>query len=236
MDKQKSIPIHVAIIMDGNGRWAGQKGEERLYGHNHGVEAVRRSVKAAVECGVKYLTLYAFSTENWARPKSEVDGIMEIIYMALLAEIETLDKQGVRVLFIGDKEALSEEMRRVISESEQQTASNERLTLSIALNYSSKAEITSAVKAIAQKVVDNKIKIEDIDQMLISENLYTNRVPDPDLMIRTSGESRLSNFLLWQMAYSELYFTDVMWPEFTIDDFKKAIEVFSQRKRRFGAI
>lgn len=236
MDDNRSIPTHVAIIMDGNGRWAGSHGMNRLFGHKRGVEAVRSSVEAAVECGVKYLTLYAFSTENWGRPEDEVVGIMTIITKALLAESSALHKQGIRILFIGDKSQLDDKLQRAIADSEALTSGNQAMTLAIALNYSSRAEIISAVKSISQKVASGQMNVDDIDAESFSSHLYTAGMAEPDLMIRTSGERRISNFLLWQMAYTELYFTDVMWPEFTKEEFKRAIEEYSKRKRRFGAL
>lgn len=236
MSDNINIPKHVAIIMDGNGRWAGNMGMDRIFGHRRGVEAVRASVAAAVECGVKYLTLYAFSTENWARPKDEIVGIMSIITKSLLAESEKLNKQGVRIRFIGEREVLSPKMQRVILDSEELTSSNSRMVLTIALNYSARVEILGAIKSISKEVKEGSIEVDDIDIEMVSRGLYTADIPDPDLMIRTSGESRISNFLLWQLAYTELYFTNVMWPEFTKDEFKKAIDAYSKRKRRFGTV
>ncbi len=236
MKESINIPSHVAVIMDGNGRWAGKFKMERLWGHKKGVDSVRSTVEAAIECGVRYLTLYAFSSENWARPKDEVFGIMNIITSALETECEKLHKNGVKIMVIGDRSQLSPSMLKVVERSEAVTEDNNKLVLMIAINYGSKEEILTAVKSIAQKVKDGKIEVEDITKERISLELSTGGMPDPDLMIRTSGESRISNFLLWQMAYTELYFTDVMWPEFTKEEFYKAIKNYSHRKRRFGAL
>lgn len=229
-------PKHVAIIMDGNGRWAKARGLGRFYGHVQGVESVRTVLRAAVDHGVEYLTIYAFSTENWGRPKEEVDGLMELFCKCTVNEIPELKEQGVRVIFIGDKGGLSDEVQRSIDYCSSETEHNSRLTLAIAINYSSRVEIAHAAGIIAAKVASGEMSPEDVTPSVISDNLYTKNIPDPDLVIRTSGEHRLSNFLMWQCAYSEFYFTDILWPDFGEDEFKKAIEDYKQRTRRFGLV
>lgn len=226
----KNIPRHIAVIMDGNGRWAKNEGKERLYGHKNGVNSVREMVKAAVDMGVEYLTIYAFSTENWGRPTDEVDGLMQLISYTILNEIEPLRQNGVKFHFIGNRQELPEELRLSIKKAEDTTVENIKLNLVIALNYSSRWEITDAVTRIARQ----DIAPDAITELTISQNLQTSFMPDPDLLIRTSGEQRLSNFMLWQLSYSELYFTDVLWPEFGRDEFHKAIQSYNNRDRRFG--
>jgi undecaprenyl diphosphate synthase len=230
----ENVPQHVAIIMDGNGRWAKQQGEDRLFGHHEGVNSVREIVEACGEIGVKYLTLYAFSTENWNRPKEEVDGLMELLVNTISMETPNLHKKGVKLEVIGDLASLPGTCQQELEESMAVTKDNTRVTLVLALSYSSKWEITESVKQIAAKVVSGAIKINDINPRLIEEHLKTNRYPDPELMIRTSGEHRISNFLLWQLAYAEFYFTDVLWPDFRKEDFYKAILSYQNRERRFG--
>jgi undecaprenyl diphosphate synthase len=231
---KENIPSHVAIIMDGNGRWARQQGEDRIFGHHEGVNSVREVVEACGEIGVKFLTLYAFSTENWNRPKEEVDGLMELLVNTISMETPNLHKKGVRLKVIGDVESLPDSCRKELQECIDKTAGNTVVTLILALSYSSKWEITQAVKKIAAEVKHNDITINDIDARLISEHLNTKEFPDPELMIRTSGEHRISNFLLWQLAYAEFYFTDVLWPDFRKDEFYKAIIAYQNRERRFG--
>jgi undecaprenyl diphosphate synthase len=230
----EKLPKHVAIIMDGNGRWAKKRGAMRIFGHQHGVTAVRETVEAATEIGIKYLSMYAFSTENWNRPKFEVDALMELLVKTINKETETLKKNNIRLMAIGNIESLHkdcyDELIRTISETE----NNSRMTLILALSYSSKWEITEAVKKIAIKVKNNELTIEEINQDIISDSLSTKDIPDPELLIRTSGEYRISNFLLWQLAYAELYFTPVLWPDFRKDDFYKAIINYQERERRFG--
>jgi len=233
---KNNIPQHVAIIMDGNGRWAKQKGQERLFGHAMGVESVRRALKAATECGVKYLTLYAFSTENWNRPKEEVEGLMTLLVETITKEVEQLDKNNVIVKTIGDIDHLPNNCGFELKKATAKTEKNTGTTLILALNYSGRTEIVSAVKEIAQQVKSNQIDIDQINDELIDDNLYTSGIPDPELLIRTSGELRISNFLLWQIAYSELYFTNILWPDFEKEDFFKAIYDYQNRERRFGLI
>jgi len=231
---KNNIPSHVSIIMDGNGRWAKKHGEDRIFGHHEGVNSVREIVEACGEIGVKYLSLYAFSTENWNRPKDEVDGLMELLVSTISMETPNLHKKGVRLQVIGDIESLPLSCRNELQESIDMTASNSTVTLILALSYSSKWEITNAVKQIADQVETGQIKSNDITPDLIARHLNTNAYPDPELMIRTSGEHRISNFLLWQLAYAEFYFTDVLWPDFRKDEFFQAIISYQNRERRFG--
>jgi len=235
LDKD-NIPVHVAIIMDGNGRWAKKQGEMRLFGHAMGVESVREALRAASEIKVKYLTLYAFSTENWNRPKEEVDGLMDLLVTTIANEIESLNENDVRLDAIGNLEELPEKCRIELRNAIDRTANNKGTCLVLALNYSSKHEIKSAIKRIAQKYKDGEIELDDISDSLISDYLYTAGIPDPELMIRTSGEIRISNFLLWQLAYSELHFTPIFWPEFKEENFYKAIYEYQNRERRFGLV
>ena len=230
----KDIPQHVAIIMDGNGRWAKAHGLDRTDGHRQGAETVKTIVKAAAKAGVKYLTLYAFSTENWKRPKKEVDAIMDLLVFMLDREIEELNSSGVRLLTIGDISRLPGQTQNLISKSVDLTAKNELLTLVIALNYGARNEILRATSNIAKDVANKIISPDQIDEKLFSSYLYTAEMPDPDLLIRTSGEQRISNYLLWQLAYSELYFSPVAWPDFDEEEFNKALVTFSSRERRFG--
>ena len=232
----KRIPTHVAIIMDGNGRWAQQRGKERPEGHIAGVEAVRRALQAAVAEGVKYLTLYTFSTENWGRPKEEVDAIMELFCKSVVAETPELKAQGVKARIMGDRSALSEKVNSYIDRIESETAEGERITLIFAMNYSSRHELTESFKAMAQRVAEGTLRPEEITTDYISQNLYSAEYPDPDLVIRTGGEYRLSNFLMWQSAYSELYFTPTLWPDFDKESLHEAIEAYSKRNRRFGLV
>jgi undecaprenyl diphosphate synthase len=231
---KSNIPAHVAIIMDGNGRWARQQGEDRIFGHHEGVNSVREVVEACGEIGVKYLTLYAFSTENWNRPKNEVDALMELLVATVGMETPVLHEKGVRLQVIGDIASLPESCQKELQESIRITAGNSRVTLILALSYSSKWEITEAVKKIAEKVKAGELSPGDISPKTIDEHLGTRGIPDPELMIRTSGEHRISNFLLWQLAYAEFYFTDVLWPDFRKDEFYKAIISYQNRERRFG--
>ena len=231
---KNNIPQHVAIIMDGNGRWAKQQGEDRIFGHHEGVNSVREIVEACGEIGVKYLTLYAFSTENWNRPKDEVDALMELLVATISMETPNLNKKGVKLQAIGDIKSLPESCQQELQESIDITANNSTVTLILALSYSSKWEITNSVKEIAKQVEEGKLKASDITSKHIEKHLNTNIFPDPELMIRTSGEHRISNFLLWQLAYAEFYFTDTLWPDFRKDDFFKAILSYQNRERRFG--
>jgi len=231
---QKDIPQHIAIIMDGNGRWAKARGLDRAEGHRQGAETVKTIVKAAAKSGVKFLTLYAFSTENWKRPKEEVDAIMDLLVFMLERETEELNKNGVRLLTIGDISRLSDEARASLHKSIDVTAGNSVLTLVIALNYGARDEILRAVINISEDVSAGKISTAEIDEKLFGGYLYTAEIPDPDLLIRTSGEQRISNFLLWQLAYTELHFTSVTWPDFNEDEFNKALVTYSSRERRYG--
>lgn len=235
IDKQK-LPKHVAIIMDGNGRWAKERGKDRLFGHQHGVLSVRDVVEGSAEIGIQYLTLYAFSTENWNRPVSEVNGLMELLVSTIKKEAETLKKNGVRLYVIGDMESLPEYCVQELHEAMEITAGNDRLNLILALSYSSKWEITHATKKIAQKVKDNVLDIADINEEVFKQHLATAPFPDPELMIRTSGEHRISNFLLYQLAYAELYFTHTHWPDFRKENFFEAVLNYQNRERRFGKI
>jgi len=230
------IPEHVAVIMDGNGRWAKQQGHERLYGHNYGVESVRELLKGAKELKVKYLTLYAFSTENWNRPKEEVDGLMDLLVKTIANEVDELNSKGIRLLSIGDTEGLPDSCRDELKKAMKLTSHNSETTLVLALNYSSRWEIVNAVKSIATSVKDEKIAVEDIDSDFFSNSLTTKGIPDPELVIRTSGEQRISNFLLWQIAYSEFYFTDLLWPDFKRETLYEAVYDFQARERRFGMV
>jgi len=230
----EKLPKHIAIIMDGNGRWAKKRGALRVFGHQHGVTAVRETVEAAAEMGIKYLSLYAFSTENWNRPKFEVDALMELLVKTINKETETLQKNNIRLVAIGNIEALHKDCYEELMKTIKATEKNARMTLILALSYSSRWEITEAVKKIAGRVINNEITVEDINQEVISDSLSTRDVPDPELLIRTSGEYRISNFLLWQLAYAELYFTPVLWPDFRKEDFYKAVINYQERERRFG--
>ncbi len=228
------IPQHIAVIMDGNGRWAKLHGKERLYGHYNGVESVRAVITASVQLGVKYLTLYTFSTENWNRPKAEVDGLMELLVENIVKETPTFHKNNIRFTTIGDNSLLPEKALSKLEECIADTASNTGMTLVLALSYSSRWEITDAVRRIAEKVKRGELNVEDIDDQVVSDNLTTAGIPDPELLIRTSGELRLSNYLLWQMAYTELYFTDTLWPDFREESLYEAIVDYQKRERRFG--
>ena len=236
MSEQKRIPQHVAIIMDGNGSWAELRGKERYEGHAAGVEPVRASLRAAARQGVKYLTLYAFSTENWGRPEKEVDALMELFCQSVVNETPELIRQGVRVRMIGERSRFSEKVRSYLAQVEQRTAAGETLTLILALNYSSRSEIVRAVRRIASRSAAGELDPESIDERTVCAALDTAEYPDPDLIVRTSGECRLSNFLLWQASYAELYFPDVLWPDFTEAEFDRAIEEYARRDRRFGLV
>ena len=233
LDKN-NIPKHVAIIMDGNGRWAKQKGEMRIFGHTNGVESVRESLTAAAEIGVKYLTLYAFSTENWNRPKEEVAALMDLLVKAIYDEVEELNEKGVRLETIGNTSILPVSCREALSKAKERTKDNNRITLILALSYSSRWEIAKAVKTMAEESISGKLDVETINEDLISSYLSTSNFPDPELLIRTSGENRVSNFLMWQLAYTELYFTETLWPDFKKEHFFKAIKDYQDRERRFG--
>ena len=233
---KKNIPSHVAIIMDGNGRWAKDKGEERIFGHTYGVESVRDVLKAAKEIGVKYLTLYAFSTENWNRPKSEVEGLMDLLVQSITGELDEMNKNGVRLLSVGNTNKLPKKCRESLFEAQVKTKENSDLNLVLALNYSAREDIINGVKKISKDIVDNNISEQDITAALFENYLSTSEMPSPELLIRTSGEIRISNFLLWEIAYTELYFTDVFWPDFKREHFLNAILEYQNRERRFGMV
>ena len=231
IDKNR-IPQHIAITMDGNGRWATEKGKLRAYGHQAGVETVRRITAECTRLGVKYLTLYTFSTENWNRPADEVAALMGLVLTSL--EDEIFMKYNVRFRVIGDRSRLPEAVAKKLEETEQHTANNDKMTMVVALSYSSRWEITKAVRDIANEVKSGAIALQDISEETVTEHLSTSFMPDPELLIRTGGEQRISNYLLWQIAYSELYFCDTYWPDFMEDDLHKAIEDYQSRQRRFG--
>ncbi len=228
------LPKHIAIIMDGNGRWAQEKGQDRLYGHFHGVESVRDIVEGSAELGIEYLTLYAFSTENWDRPEYEVTGLMELLVDTIRKEVETLNKNNIRLHVIGDMNMLPDSARKELNEALEITSKNTGLNLVMALSYSSRWELVNAVKNIAKDVKDGKVDPASITQDTLQQYLTTSNLPDPELMIRTSGEYRISNFLLYQLAYAELYFTNVRWPDFRKENLYEAIIDFQKRERRFG--
>ncbi|MEP1490431.1 MAG: isoprenyl transferase [Algibacter sp.] len=230
----KSLPKHIAIIMDGNGRWAKQKGMLRAFGHENGTKSVRTTVESCAELGVKNLTLYAFSTENWNRPKLEVKTLMKLLVSSLRKEIKTLQKNHIKLSAIGNLNSLPDKVHRELKEVMEQTKDNSRMTLTLALSYGSREEIINTVKEISIKVKNNIISPEIIDESIINEHLYTQNLPDVDLLIRTSGEQRISNFLLWQIAYAELYFTNILWPDFTKEHLYDAIIEYQKRERRFG--
>lgn len=232
--EHKKIPEHVAIIMDGNGRWAKERGQDRVYGHHAGVLSVREVVNTAGEVGVKYLTLYAFSTENWNRPKAEVDALMELLVATIRKEVDELHKNNVRVHVIGDFESLPGICQKEMQEAMDMTAPNTGLNLILALSYSAKWEILRATRQIAEEVRSGNLNPDDISDELFHKHLCTSKFPDPELMIRTSGETRISNFLLYQLAYSELYFTNTLWPDFGREQFLTALSDYQNRERRFG--
>lgn len=230
------IPAHIAIILDGNGRWAKAKGMPRNYGHAQGSKNVERICEEAYRMGVKYLTVYAFSTENWNRPKDEVDALMKLLRNYMKTCLKNAAKNDMKVRVIGDKTGLDEDIRNRIAELEEATKDNGGLNFQIALNYGSRDEIVRAVRRVSEDVKEGKVKPEDIDEKMFETYLDTHGIPDPDLMIRTSGELRLSNYLLWQLAYTEFYFTDIPWPDFTKEELSKAIEQYNRRDRRYGGV
>lgn len=231
---QQRMPRHVAIIMDGNGRWAKKQGLARMFGHRQGVQTVHEITEAAAELGIQYLTLYAFSTENWNRPKEEVDALMALLVDTIRQETPTLMRNNVRLLTIGDLSRLPEETRLKFESCLEETSHNNGLNLVLALSYSSRWELTDAMRRMADEVRSGALRVEDIDEQTVNQHLTTASMPDPDLLIRTSGELRISNFLLWQLAYAELYFTDCLWPDFTREEFYRAIVDYQHRERRFG--
>lgn len=231
---RSSLPQHVAVIMDGNGRWAKAQGKDRSFGHQEGVVSVRKVVEAATAIGLKYLTVYTFSTENWNRPEEEVRALMDLLVTAIHRETPDLMKNNVRLMAIGNLLQLPEKTRATLQDCINQTSVNTGTTLVLALSYSSRWELTDTFRRLAEKVKENEIKPEDITEQFVSDHLTTKDIPDPDLLIRTGGEKRLSNFLLWQLSYAELYFTDVFWPDFREEELYEAILYFQQRERRFG--
>lgn len=230
----KNLPKHIAIIMDGNGRWAKQQGMMRAFGHENGTKSVKQTVEACAEIGVKNLTLYAFSTENWNRPKLEVETLMKLLVSSLKKEISTLQNNNIKLAAIGNLNLLPKKVYKELHEVIEHTQNNTRMTLTLALSYGSREELLNTVKEISIKVKNNIISLEKIDESIINEHLYTHNLPDVDLLIRTSGEQRISNFLLWQIAYAELYFTSVLWPDFTKQHLYEAIIEYQNRERRFG--
>lgn len=231
---RSNIPEHIAIIMDGNGRWAKKQGKPRVFGHRNGVKAVREVTEGCAELGINYLTLYAFSTENWNRPKIEVTALMTLLVETIKSEVKTLNKNNIRLETIGNTEALPEKSKKALRNAIAETKDNTGLCLILALNYSAKWDIMQAVKSIAQKVEDQSLHADSITESDFESALSTKNIPDPELLIRTSGESRISNFLLWEIAYAELFFTSVLWPDFTQEHLAKAILDFQNRERRFG--
>ena len=233
---KNNIPRHIAVIMDGNGRWAKQQGQDRLFGHASGVESVRSTIKSAREFGVEYLTLYAFSTENWNRPKEEVDALMDLLVQSIANEVDELDENNIRLITIGDESKLPEDCQKSLMWAKEKTKNNKELTLILALNYSARWEIIRALKEIAVEIENHQLKAEEINEEIFERFLSTKDIPDPELLIRTSGENRISNFLLWQIAYTEFHFTNVYWPEFRREHFMQALLDYQNRERRFGLV
>jgi undecaprenyl diphosphate synthase len=231
-----NLPSHIAVIMDGNGRWAKKKGALRIFGHKSAVTSVRETTEGCAELGIKYLTLYAFSTENWSRPPDEVNALMELLVSTIRSEIKELLKNNIRLLTIGNIKDLPENCRRELQEAKDMTKANTGLTVILAISYSGRWEIIEAMKTITQELSEGKLKPEDINEQMFSEYLCTKGIPDPGLLIRTSGEMRISNFLLWQIAYSEIYITDVLWPDFRKEHLHEALISYQKRERRFGKI
>ena len=231
-----NTPRHIAVIMDGNGRWAQQQGEDRLFGHNFGVEAVRETLKAAQDIGVEYLTLYAFSTENWNRPQEEVDGLMDLLVRTISGEVEELHESNVIISTIGDTEGLPNSCKNELEAAFERTKKNTGINLILALNYSAKWELIHATKQIARLVKSGDVALDQVDEEMMASMLSTRGIPDPELLIRTSGEHRVSNFLLWQIAYAEFHFTEVLWPDFKQEDLYKAVLDYQSRERRFGLV
>lgn len=228
------VPAHIAVIMDGNGRWARKQGEERISGHLNGVRPIRETLTGATELGVKFLTLYAFSTENWSRPKAEVDALMELLVSTLASEVDELDENGVRLHTIGDTDSLPPGCRSALMKAMDRTAGNDRITLTLALSYSARWDILRMVRSIATDIREGRIDTHAVNEQLIDDRLSTRGLPDPELLIRTSGEQRISNFLLWEIAYTELWFTPVLWPDFRKQHLFQAVIDYQQRERRFG--
>lgn len=235
-DQRRQVPRHVAIIMDGNGRWARTRGLTRYQGHRQGMESVRTAVRHASGCGISYLTLYSFSSENWNRPKQEVNDLMGLLKLFIRRELADLNREGVRIKMIGSREGIASDILALLDDAQVQTKNNRGLVLTIAFNYGARDEITRAVAQIAARVQNGELRAEDISAQLLEQHLDTAGIPDPDLLIRTSGELRLSNFLLWQCAYSELVFLDAYWPDFSVELFERALEEYRSRERRFGGL
>lgn len=232
----EKLPQHVAVIMDGNGRWAKKKGAGRLFGHKNGVESVRAIVEASVEIGLKYLTIYAFSTENWSRPEDEVKGLLKLILDSLVKEIDQMSKNNIKVRFIGTNNNLAADYQQKINEECKKSWNNTGLNFNIAMNYGGRTELLEAIKKMMPEIIKGNINADNLNEEFFEQYLYTAGMPDPDFMIRTSGEKRLSNYLIWQSAYTELYFTDILWPDFKKEAFLNAIIDFQNRNRRFGGI
>ena len=235
-DQPTGSPAHVAVIMDGNGRWAVQRGLARVDGHRKGADAVRETIAGAIACEVRYLTLYAFSTENWKRPRNEIEVLMSLMVRHVHSEMEALAEQNVRVTFIGERAQLPSEVSEGMEMLEDRTSSNDGLQVIVGLNYSGRSELAWAFRQLLRDAIEGRIDPSDLDESALGQRLMTAGVPDPDLVIRTGGEHRISNFLLWQIAYSELYFTSILWPDFTRQDFQNAIAAYTCRRRRFGGI
>lgn len=233
-DNRRNLPRHIAVVMDGNGRWAQQHGHERTYGHQNAIEAVRSTIEGAAELGIQYLTLYTFSTENWNRPKEEVEMLMTLLVQSIHNELEGLMKNQVRLMMTGRMEDLPEVCRQSMQDAIDQTAGNKGLTLVLALSYSGRAEIIDMVRKIARQTVAGELQLDEISEQTVQQNLYHGDVPDPDIMIRTGGDCRISNFLLWQLAYAELFFVPKMWPDFRKQDLFDIVRAFQTRERRFG--
>lgn len=236
MDKERRIPVHVAIIMDGNGRWAKRRGLPRTVGHTQGARTVEQILEDADHMGIRYLTVYAFSTENWSRSDSEVKALMNLLRTYMKTSLAKCAKNNVRIRVLGDKSRLDQDLQTAIANLERDTASNTGIGFQIAINYGSRDEIVRAMRNAAQHIADGTLKPDQIDETLISDNLDTQGIPDPDLLIRTGGEQRISNFLLWQTAYSELYFCDVAWPDFNKEELEKAVDAYNSRERRYGGL
>ena len=239
MNELENVPVHVSIIMDGNGRWARERGLERAAGHIEGVESVRACTEAAVEYGVRYLSLYAFSEENWGRPQEEVNALMALMFKSMMAELSNFLENGIRFVVLGHRERLGDELNALIDDCMEKTAGNTTLTLVIFLSYSGKWDILQAAKKYAREILEHPEKADgllSIDEEAFGRYLVTDGIPDPDMIIRTSGEMRMSNYLLWQGAYSELFFTDVLWPDFRKEEFRKAIAAYAKRERRYGKV
>jgi undecaprenyl diphosphate synthase len=235
-DAVANIPRHVAVIMDGNGRWAEARNLHRLEGHKAGAEAARRIVETAAQAGVEYLTLFSFSSENWNRPAEEVSGLMDLLRYYLKKEMAELHKRGARLRIIGDRSRLSQDIVQLIEQTEDITKNNDKITVVIALSYGGRQDIVFAAKDIARRAAAGEITLDAIDENMVARSLMTAAIPDPDLLIRTSGEARISNFLMWQLAYSEMYFTDTLWPDFSEKDFQAAVDFYAGRDRRYGGL